>query len=190
MNNFIEFTKELNDYAKNYNLDKEIILEEDIIKAIYYINNLFIENELDVLIFLSSMNLCNTYIKQNKDNISYSFKKGISTLINIVNEYKINNLKISKTNDSGNLYIFELGYIQFSFHDDKKVEIDNYYYKELKWDGIRKQPCAKTLFEKIINNDLSKKALTMNGENIYDNINELINNYKNNRLSFKDIINN
>lgn len=189
MNSFINFTKELNNYAKNYNLDNEIISNEDIILAIYYINNLYIETELDVLIFLSALNLCNAYIKQNKDNISYSFKKGIGTLIKIANENHFNNLKIYEINNSGNLYIFQIGYLQFSFHDEKKIEIDKYYYQELKWDGIKKQPCAKTIFKRIINNDLFKQALTMQGENIYNKSNELLTSYKNNKISFEDIIN-
>lgn len=189
MNNLINFTKELNEYAKNNNTN-EIIDKEDLILAIFYLNNLFIETEEDVLIFLSSLNLCNAYIKQNKDNITYSFKKGISTLIKIVNEYKFNNLKIYTTNNIGNLYIFQLGYIQFSFHDERKEDINEYYYQELKWDGIKKQTCAKTLFNKIINNELFKQAITMQGENIYNKSNELLTSYKNNKISFEDIINN
>ena len=188
MNNLINFTKELNEYAKN-NTTIEIITKEDLILAIYYINNIFIENEEDVLLFLSALNLCNAYIKQNKDNISYSFKKGIVTLIKIVNEYKFNNLKIYTTNNNGNLYLFLLGNIQFSFHDERKVEINEYYYQELKWDGIRKQTCAKTIFSKIINNDIFKQALTMQGENIYEKSKELLDSYKNNKITFEDIIN-
>ena len=98
-------------------------------------------------------------------------------------------MKIYEINNSGNLYIFQIGYLQFSFHDEKKIEIDKYYYQELKWDGIKKQPCAKTIFKRIINNDLFKQALTMQGENIYNKSNELLTSYKNNIISFEDIIN-
>lgn len=189
MKELIELTTELNEYAKNYTNENEIITNEDIILAVYYLNNLFVEDEIGVLVFLSSINLCNAYVKQNKDNISYSFKKSIGTLAKIVNDYKFNNLKIYETNNNGNLFIFELGNIQFSFHDEKKVEINEIYYQELKWDGIRKQPCAKSLFYKIINNNLSEELITMNGENIHLKSKELLTNYKENKISFEDIIN-
>ena len=188
MNKLIQFTKELNEYAKN-NLNNEIIPKEDLIRAIYYMNNIFIESEEDILIFLSALNLCNAYIKQNKNNISYSFKKGITTIIKIANNYQFDNLKIYTTSDNGNLYLFQLGYIQFSFHDEKKVEINSHYYKKLIWDGVKKQSCAKTIFDKIINHKIFKQALTFEGENIYNKSCELISNYKNNKISFEDIIN-
>ena len=62
--NLIDFTNELNEYAKGYNKENEIIDKEDIIRAIYTINNLFVKSEEDVLLFLASLNLCNAYAKQ------------------------------------------------------------------------------------------------------------------------------
>ena len=190
MNSFISFTNELNDYAKNYTGEREIIGKEEIILAKYYINNLYIENEIDVLIFLSAMNLYNAYIKQNKYTITYSFKKNIGTLIKTINECQFNDIKICESIDLGHTYIFTIGNIQFSFHDEKRIEIDNRYIQDIKWDAIKKQPCAKTLFLRIINNDEAKLSLTTTGENIYEKSNELLENYKQNKVSFEDIINN
>lgn len=185
-----ELTSELNEYAKKYNSANEIIDKEDIIKAIYFIDNLYIDNEIDVLVFLLSLNLCNAYAKQIDNHDIYKFKKDIATLIKIINERNIPNLKVCTTNDKGNLYIFEVGNIQFSFHDEKQVDINNFYYQEMKWDGIRKQPCAKTLFNKCLDNEITNNMKNMTGELIKPNIEKLINNYHDNKLSFEEIINN
>ena len=85
-----ELTNELNGYAKKYNSANEIIDKEDIIKAIYFIDNLYIDNEIDVLVFLLSLNLCNAYAKQIDNHDIYKFKKDIATLIKIINERNIN----------------------------------------------------------------------------------------------------
>ena len=98
------------------------ITEEDIIKAIAYINNIYIDDTGDCLIFLSALNLCNAYVKQNNSKITYSFKKGIEYIIDILNYRRLKNIYINR---SSNLFIFQIGHIQFSFHDEKKVEINN-----------------------------------------------------------------
>ena len=177
-----ELTSELNEYAKNYQEDPEIIDKEDLIKAIYFIDNLYIDN--------LSLNLCNAYAKQVDNHDIYKFKKDIATLIKIINERNIPNLKVCTTNDKGNLYIFEIGNIQFSFHDEKQVAINDFYYQEMVWDGIRKQPCAKTLFNKCLDNKLTDNIKNMLGEFIKPNLDSLINDYHNNKLSFEEIINN
>ena len=190
MEELIELTKELNEYAINYNKANEIIEKEDIIRAIYYIDNIYINSELDVLIFLASLNLFNSYAKQIDNHDIYKFKKGISTLIKIINEKNISNTYIFQTKDKGNLYIFQIGNIQFSFHDEKQVEIPKKYYKELKWDGIKKQPCSKSLFYKIIDNKISDMCITTTGKSIKILVNKLINDYHKNILSFEEILNN
>ena len=185
-----ELTSELNEYAKNYQDNHEIINKEDIIKAIYYIDNLFINNELDVLIYLLSLNLFNAYAKQETNHDIYKFKKSIGTLINIINNKNIANIKICQTNNNGNLYIFQIGNIQFSFHDEKKVTINEFYYQEMTWDGIKKQPCAKTIFNNCLDNKLTNTCITTTGKPIKLLINKLIADYHNNILSFEEIINN
>ena len=183
-----ELTLLLNEYAKNYHGETEIITEEDIIKAIYYIDNLFINNELDVLIYLSALNLCNSYAKQIDNHDIYKFKKDIATLINIINERNVPNVHVCETNNNGNLYIFQVSNIQFSFHDEKKVTINEAYHKDMTWDGIRKQPCAKTLFDKSINNNLATRCITTTGKPITVLVNKLIEDYHNKILTFDEII--
>ena len=186
----IELTNELNEYAKSYTEEKEIINEEDLIRAIYYIDNLYIKDELDVLIFLLSLNLCNAYAKQANNHELYRFKKDIATLINILTKEHIPNIKICMTNDKGNLYIFKICQIQFSFHDEKIVPIDEFYHEEMVWDTIKKQPCAKSLLDKCLENNLTNREITMTGKPIKILVNKLISDYHKNILTLEDILDN
>ena len=185
-----ELTMLLNEYAKNYSAEVETITDEDFIRAMYYLDNLFINSEIDVLIYLSALNLCNSYAKGHKDRAIYKFKKEISTIIDILNDHHIPNIKICMTNNEGNLYIFKVNNITFSFHDEKKVEIDEYYYENMKWDGIKKQPCAKTLFDKASNNALATRCITTTGKPISLLANKLVEDYHHKILTFEEIIEN
>jgi hypothetical protein len=185
-----ELTMLLKEYAKNYSGEVEIIEDDDFIRALYYLDNLFINSEIDVLIYLSAMNLCNSYAKQHKEHDIYKFKKEIGTIIDILNDHNIPNVKVCMINNEGNLYIFKVNNITFSFHDEKKVEISKEYYEEMKWDGIKKQPCAKTLFDKSINNVLANRSITTTGKPISLLANKLVEDYHNKVLTFEEIIEN
>ena len=185
-----ELTMLLNEYAKNYQGENEPVTDDDLIRALYYLDNLYISSEIDVLIYLSALNLCNSYAKQNKDHDIYKFKKGLSTIIDILNDHPIANIKICMRNNDGNLYIFKVHNITFSFHDEKKLTIGDEYYEDMTWDGIKKQPCAKTLFEKITNNALSVHSITTTGKPISLLADKLIEDYHNQVLTFEEIIEN
>lgn len=149
--NIKTFTKKINDKAIKLQSITETIEEKDINIALENLNHLKINNLYDCLIYLASINLCNAYVKQVNSKIGYSFKKYIKTFIETINNLEIPNLYINKTNNNGTLYIFQIENIQFSFHDEKDVEINEKYKKEITWDGIKKQKCAKTIFYLIIN---------------------------------------
>ena len=121
---FLEYTKEINQLAIDLQDNEEEIMLEDIIKAIFYINNMYINDTGDCLIFLAALNLCNAYVKYDRKNIGYSFKKGIQYLIEVLNNRDIKDIYVNKTNNDGNLYLFQIGEIQFSFHDEKNVFIN------------------------------------------------------------------
>lgn len=190
MEDLINFTKELNEYAKGYDKENEVIEKEDIIRAFYTINNLFVRDEVDVLLFLAALNLCNAYAKQEGNHDIYKFKKDIATLTKITYGKNIPNINICETNDKGNLYIFTVGNIQFSYHDEKKVDIDPFYYKEMVWDKIRKQPCAKTIFNRCFNSKLTSMCLTMTGKPFKILLNKLIDDYHKKILTFEEIMEN
>ena len=184
---FLDYTKKLNKLATELQDDNEIISDEDIIKAIYYLNNMYIGNTGDCLIFLSALNLCNAYVKNNKDKISYTFKKGIGYILEVLNYRDINDIYINCCNDKGKLYIFQIGDIQFSFHDEKNVVIRDKYLKELSWDGVRKQKCAKVVFESAINNRIRVTNMTYRGRILDEKVMEMLNNYRNCKIKFDDL---
>ena len=185
---FINYTKQLNELAtKLQDKAQEIISEEDIIKAVAYLNNIKIEDTGDCLIFLSSLNLCNTYVKQQPSKISYSFKKCIEYILDTLNEKQIDDITISKSKDKGTLFIFQIGYIQFSFHDEKKVDINEKYIENLTWDGIRKQKCAKSIFNSTINNKIRVANKTHTGENLKEKISKIVENYRLEKIDSKEL---
>ena len=185
---FLTYTKELNKQAKNLQESTEIIEEEDIIRAVSYLNNIYIENTGDCLIFLSALNLCNTYVKQNNSRIGYSFKKGIKHLIDILNYRNIKDIYIDSTQNKGTLFIFQIGEIQFSFHDEKKTKINEKYQKELSWDGIKKQKCAKTIFYSTVSNTIRVSNKTFRGKDLTEKVEKTLENYKQNKIDIKDLL--
>lgn len=185
---FLNYTRELNELAKKYQDSNEIISDDDLIKAIFYLNNMYINDTGDCLIFLASLNLCNAYLKQDKNKISYSFKKGIEYLIQVLNNRDIKDIFVSYTNDNGKLYIFQIGNIQFSFHDEKIIEINEKYLRELSWDGIRKQRCAKVIFDSTIKNKLRVTNNTYRGKKISDKLEKVLDNYKNKKVNIGDLL--
>lgn len=187
---FINYTKRLNEIAlsKQKEVEPELLTEEDIIKAITYINNMLIEDTGDCLIFLSALNLCNAYVKQNNSKITYSFKKCIEYFIEVLNYKNIKDLYISKIKNNGTLFIFQIGEIQFSFHDEKPVDINKQYIKELSWDGIKKQKCAKTIFNSAINNKVRVTNKTYRNQDLDEKISKTIENYKQEKNNINDLI--
>ena len=188
MEEFNIFTNVLNEYANDYKKEPEEISEDDFIKAIYYLDNLYIGNEWDVLTYLSSLNLCNAYAKKMDDHDVYKIKKDIGTLIDILNDHHIPNIKMCMTKDKGNMYIFKVGNIQFSFHDEKVLEIDEYYQEEMKWDGVKKQACASTIFNNCAYNKHANTQITTMGKPITILINKLIEDYHRGVLTFDEIL--
>lgn len=187
---FLNYTKKLNQLAisKQNELVSEIINEEDVVKAIAYLNNIYLEDTGDCLIFLSALNLCNTYVKQNNPKITYSFKKCIEYFINNINNKDIKDLTISKSKNNGTLFIFQIGHIQFSFHDEKKVEINQKYLSKLSWDGIKKQKCAKSIFNSTINNKIRTTNKTYNGNNLQETINKISEAYQLETTSIENLM--
>lgn len=186
--NFINYTKELNEIAKNNQTEPEIVTEEDVIIAFTYLNNIYIEDAGDCLIFLSALNLCNTYVKQTNSKIGYTFKKGIKYLIDTLNYRNISDIYISKEKNNGTLILFQIGEIQFSFHDEKEIEINERYINKLSWDGVKKQKCAKTIFNHAINNQIRTTNKTFRGKNLKEKIEKTLENYKDKKITIEDLL--
>ena len=186
--NFLEYTRKLNKLAIELQEEQEIITEEDIVKAITYLNNILIEDTGDCLIFLSALNLCNAYVKQNNSKITYAFKKCIEYILEILNHKYIEDIYISKSKNNGTLFIFQIGEIQFSFHDEKSVQINEKYLKDLSWDGIKKQKCAKSIFNSVINNKLRVTNETFRGNNLQEKVARTLENYNQQKVELSELL--
>ena len=149
---------------------------------------MYIDDTGDCLIFLAAINLCNAYVKYDRNNIGYSFKKGIKYIIDVLNNRNISDIYVSKVSNNGKLYLFQVGEIQFSFHDEKDVLVDEKYIRNLTWDGVRKQKCAKVIFNSVVNNKLRFTNVTFRGRNLSEKLNKILDNYRNKKIDVKDLL--
>lgn len=185
---FEVYTDNLNELVKKMQTEKELIEDIDVIRAIGYINNIYINNTGDCLIFLSAINLCNAYVKQNDSKIDYYFKKCITKFIEMLNDRDISNVYVNKIKDNSTLYLFQVSNIQFSFHDEKIVDINSKYLRDLNWDGIRKQNCAKTIFLSAINNNIDVSNKSIDGSDLNLKISNILDDYYNKKINIEDLL--
>lgn len=144
--------------------EPEIVSDIDVVKAYLILYHAQIDNEYDAYLFLASVNLLSTYAKQNKKKISYSFKSRLFFLNELLAYNDFNNIKVSYFyTKASSLYMVQVFDVQFSFHNviiEKGAwDLLKKYQAQLSWDGIRKQMCAVTCFNTILNNEnLTKKT--------------------------------
>ncbi len=144
--------------------EQEVISDIDVVKAYSILYHALVLNENDVYLFLSCINLLSTYAKQNKKKISYSFKSRIFFLNELLAYNDFKNIKVSYFyTKSQSLYMVMVNDVQFSFHNviiEKGAwDLLKKYQAQLSWDGIRKQMCAKTVFDIALSkNNLTKQT--------------------------------
>lgn len=168
----IEDVKKLKEKFRQSNLEPEKISEESYKRARANIDTMFILNEQDAFLFYASLNLLNTYVKQNKDKISYGFKEHVKSAFDSIIMNKINASYYYDSKEK--VLIVNICGVQFSFHNvepsakmyfaknfENKLTIKHYQPQE--WEGLRLQPVAETLF-KFANNlsGLSNQSLVGN----------------------------
>ena len=121
-----EFTSNLNYYCIDHQYDdKEFIYDELAFKVFTTFNLMSLVNDADYLLYLSCINLLNSYVKQKGAKLGYSFKSNLKYFLKSVINNNIDFIKISDSkDDKGNLIVINIYDIQFSFHN-QKVDIDN-----------------------------------------------------------------
>ena len=174
------------------NAAPEVVSEESYLRAKANLDTMFINNEKDAFLFYASLNLLNTYVKQNKDKISYAFKEDVKSGFDSIIVNKIKDATYCY-DPAEKVLIINIKGMQFSFHNVTpsakmnfarmfEKRLDRPYYAEQKWEGLRLQPVAETLF-KYANNleGLSNESLV---GNLKDYQNERVAEYqKNNTLN-------
>ena len=107
---FINFCNRLNNKCITLqNIEKEYITDDIAFEAYVYIKLMRLELAGDFLLFLSAINLLNSYVKQDNSKITYSFKKQIDYFLETCIKKNNNILKINKDADEkGKLLIIQI----------------------------------------------------------------------------------
>lgn len=170
--------------------DKEYISDEDAFASYVYVREMKLELEGDFLLFLACINLLNTYVKQNDAKIGYTFKREIDYFIAVCIRKNNNVLRISEENDGskGNLLMIQINSIQFSFHSalykNDGIVLDN----TIKWDGVRKQKCALTIYNNCRSNKLLRSNITYRGADLDMVVDRYLDNYRRGYMDFNSRI--
>jgi|GEM_PF-1872795 len=188
-----EYTSWLNRRCREFQeFDEEKIPSEKAYEAYAIIKNMQIKEVGDVLLFCASMNLLNTYVKQKDSKIGYKFKNEIHYMTSILLALDIADICIDYQ-ESGNLLMVQVFAIQFSFHFVKKdlaiIKLcDSDRHKPLRWDGIRKQKCALTLFEHVRKNQIGTCGITYRGKPLDAKISKMVKGYVEGKVTFEGLI--
>lgn len=125
------------------------------IEALTYLKTLRIKSTEDALLFLASANFVNKYIKIGDKKKLYHFKEDVFFAADILAEGKIPKVTYGFHHDKGvgRVLVIQIGEIQFSFHDDRKL--DKYQNlsadQNLTWRKVRLQPHSKFVYEETKN---------------------------------------
>lgn len=121
------------------------------IEALAYLKTLRIKSTEDALLFMASANFVNKYIKIGNKKKLYHFKEDVFFAADILAEGKIPKVTYGFHHDKsvGRVLVVQIGEIQFSFHDDRKL--DKYQNlsadQNLTWRKVRLQPHSKFVYE-------------------------------------------
>lgn len=125
------------------------------IEALAYLKTLRIKSTEDALLFMASANFINKYIKIGGKKKLYHFKEDVFFAADILAEGKIPKVTYGFHHDKsvGRVLVVQIGEIQFSFHDDRKL--DKYQNlsadQNLTWREVRLQPHSKFVYEETKN---------------------------------------
>lgn len=152
------FTENQKLYIQLQGNKKEVVSVDDAVLAYAIIRVLTYNDVIDFYLGGAALNLLNTYVKQKDTLIDYRFKVRTKELIETLANKDIDNIRMDLQKDKGmKLLVIELyNEIQFSFHnptisDDLFKTLQKKSSKEgIKWDGVRKQKCAPTIFHNAI----------------------------------------
>ena len=191
---FVLLTEKFNKkFLMCQNLQKEIVSDDEAVRALSYIEWLDIFRIEDCFLFCAALNLCNTYVKQQGRKIDYSFKLKLPRLLKAVVNKGIDGILFDFQKDKrASLLIVQIGKVQFSFHNVQSDEILEILdkHKELKsqieWDGIRKQMCAVSVFDIAEKNTRAPQSIT--GGSITDRYEFVKNQVDANTIALNEII--
>lgn len=137
------------------NESKEFVPDEKAIAAKANIKTMAINNIQDMFLFYASLNLLNTYVKQNKrSKHDYDFKKYVNFgLESVLANGGMKDVSFDIDNKEGTTLVNVAG-VQFSFHYvmrsqalELAMRTKHPMYKPQQWEGLRLQQSADTIFD-------------------------------------------
>lgn len=157
MNTFETYCGDLNNLCKSVQEVKEVVSLQDAERALDYARLIGFDRAGDVLLFCASINLMNAYVKQPScKSFGYFFKSYVCRLIDQVQRNPIEGVRCSTQMDGkSSITYVEVCGIQFSFHCVKGAKPKK-KSSPIRFDGIRKQRCAVTLFKMVEANTLMR----------------------------------
>lgn len=147
MDAFVNYCSSLNAICANMQDAKETVSATEAERALKYAQSIELDRAGDVLLFCASINLMNTYVKQpGCRSFGYFFKGYTHRLIEKMQSAPIEGVRCSTQMDGKSSVTYvEVCDIQFSFHCVRRADLSR-KGDPIKFDGIRKQRCASTLF--------------------------------------------
>ena len=170
-------------------IPKEIIAEEDIVKAMILLNLISYQKIADVFLGCAAINLVNSYVKQDNPKLGYNFKRHLIELlkgVEDINQPKTIQIDYDNRNNQQILMIviwnfqFSYKFIRYS-EQIKKLQSP----KVLEWDGLRKQPYAKTIFDFALSSPFITQE-TLGGNNLMQKLNDEVELYKSGKYKFQN----
>ena len=169
-------------------IPKEEIKEEDVVKAMILLNLISYKKIADVFLGCAAINLINTYVKQENTKLGYYFKRHIIELlkgIEDINQPKTIQIDYDNSNNQ-QILLISIWHFQFSYKCIRySLEIKKLQAQQtIEWDGLRKQPYAKTIFDFALNSPFITKE-TLGGNDFLFMLNQEIDLYKSGNYKFQ-----
>ncbi len=139
------------------NTTRERVPEDLMVIAEATVRSMCITNTQDAFLYFASLNLLNSYVKTDKKNISYGFKRLVSAGIDGILANEVENVTFCYDAKEKSMLINVAG-LQFGFHNVKPNSSVKFlmlnpgnengkYYKQQSWEGVRLQAMAVSLFD-------------------------------------------
>lgn len=167
----------------------EIIADEIAFTALLVLKYISYKKVPDAFLGCAALNLLNTYVKQPNSKIGYTFRVHIVELLQGIKDIaQPKTLKVffetDQSKESGTL-MFLFWNFQFGFHSEHHSDFirDLQSKTNVQWDGIRKQKCAKSIFDFALTSNWISNV-TLGGSNLRSLIQQEQNHYRNGKYLF------
>ena len=182
---------------ENPDHEKEFVENETAAKAIIIIKNMRINKIGDAFLYAAALNVMNTFVKQSKENkkdIGYFFKRNTDVVANYLLNNPDEDVKLEIQMDQGMTLLVAMMFdMQFSFHQvvitesNEKFKAKDFENPELRWDGVRKQSFANTVFNFALEQSFERTDIMLDGTPLNEGMEKLLNDLREEKLTLADL---